>query len=114
MHARPLLPLEESFPISPRTLRISPGLPHPLAKFGIAGEFEEGLFADVLLYFIHGATSEEPDSRLHRAATRFLLESEAYFLVCDEAGVDALRLRDHLQENGLGIGAGIGLSRRIQ
>lgn len=113
MYPRPLPPIEDFSRIGPRALRISVGIPHPLAKFGIVGEFKDGLFADVLSHFIHAATLE-PDSRLRTAATRFLLESEAYFLVCDEAGIDALRLRNYLQENGLAISAGVGLYRAIQ
>jgi len=95
---QPLLPIDNLLPVSPRSLRISVGLPHPLAKFGIAGQFEGGLYADIVLYFIHEMMIEEPESHRFNAATWFLLESEkAYFLVCAEAGIDAARLREAVQ-----------------
>jgi hypothetical protein len=57
---QPLSPIEDLPTVSPRALRISVGLPHPRAKFGIAGQFEDGLYADIILYFIHAAMMEEP------------------------------------------------------
>jgi hypothetical protein len=40
----------------------------------------------------------EPGSPMHRAATWFLFESErAFFVACAEAGIDAEKLRSHLQ-----------------
>ena len=95
---QPLLAIEDLLTPNPRSLRISVGLPHPLAKFGIASQFDDGLYADIVLYFIHEIMIEEPESRRFNAAIWFLLESEkAYFLVCAEAGIDAARLRDHLR-----------------
>jgi hypothetical protein len=47
--------IEESSSIDPR-------LQHPLAKFGIAGEFVDGLFADIILHFVDATVLEEPDS----------------------------------------------------
>jgi hypothetical protein len=87
------------FVVGPRALRNSLGLPHPLAKFGIAGHFDDGLFADIVLHFINVTRTEEPNSRPFKAAMWFLLESErTYLYVCAEAGIDALRLRDHLRK----------------
>lgn len=98
---RPLPSLEEMVTIDPRALRISVGIPHPLARFGIAGKFEDGLFADVVLHFIHVAALEEPDSRGHQAAKWFLLGSErTYFYICEEPGIDAVKLRSHLRKCG--------------
>jgi hypothetical protein len=92
-------PIDDLLAADPRALRISAGLPHPLAKFGIAGHFDDGLFADVVLHFINITLTEEPDSRKFAGAMWFLLESErTYLYVCAEAGLDALRLRDHLRE----------------
>ena len=77
---------------------IDPRLPHPLAKFGIAGEFVDGLFADIILHFINATVLEESDSQEYIAARWFLLENEhTYFYVCAEAGIDAVKLRDHLK-----------------
>ena len=73
-------------------------LPHPLAKFGIAGEFVDGLCADIILHFIDATVLEEPYTQQYNAATWFLLASErTYFYVCAEAGIDAVKLRYHLQ-----------------
>ena len=100
---RPLPSLEEMVTIDPRALRISVGIPHPLARFGIAGKFKDGLFADVVLHFIHAAALEEPDSQRHQAAKWFLLGSErTYFYICDEAGIDAVKLRSHLRKCACG------------
>jgi len=96
---QPLTPMEDLLAVDPHSLRISVGLPHPLAKFGVAGKFEDGLYVDIILYFIRAAAMEEPDSRRGKAAMWFLLESEqTYFFVCDEAGIDAVKLRDHLRK----------------
>jgi hypothetical protein len=90
--------IKESPLIDPRAPRKSAWLQHPLAKFGIAGEFVEGLFADIILHFIEAMVLEEPDSELYKGAAWFLLKSErTYFYVCAEAGIDAARLRDHLK-----------------
>ena len=92
-----MLPIDELRSIGPRSLKKSAGLPHPLAKFGIAGEFVDGLCADIILYFIDATVSEEPNSQQYNAATWFLLASErTYFYVCAEAGIEAVKLRDHL------------------
>jgi hypothetical protein len=100
---QPLSPIDELFEVAPRALRIRVGLPHPLAKFGIAGQFEDGLYADIILYFIHAAMMEEPESRRFKGAMWLFFESEqTFFFVCDEAGIDAVRLRDHLR-NCLGM-----------
>jgi len=96
---QPLSPIVDLLVVNPRALRISVGLPHPLAKFGIDGQFEDGLYADIVLHFINLTVMEEPESHRFSAAMWFLLESEqTYFFVCDEAGIDARRLRDHVRE----------------
>ena len=90
--------IKESPLIDPRAPRKSAGLQHPLARFGISGEFVDGLFADIILHFIDATVLQEPDSQLYKGATWFLLKSKrTYFYVCGEAGIDAARLRDHLK-----------------
>ncbi|HEV2194022.1 MAG TPA: hypothetical protein VGR55_00430 [Candidatus Acidoferrum sp.] len=97
----PLPSLEELVTIDTRALRVSVGIPHPLARFGIKGKFVDGLFADVVLHFIHRAALEEPNSQRHKAAKWFLFGSErTYFYICDEAGIDAVKLRNHLRKCG--------------
>ena len=82
-----MAPIKEFSSIDPRAAGKNAGLPHPLAKFGIAGEFVDGLCADIILYFIDATVSEEPNSQQYNAATWFLLASErTYFDVCAEAG----------------------------
>jgi hypothetical protein len=74
------------------------GIPHPLVTFGIEGQFEGGLFADIIiLHFINSMVMEVPESQRFKAAMWFLLKNEqTYFFVCEEAGIDTARLRDHL------------------
>ena len=77
---------------NPRALRMRHGLPHPLSKFGA----KDNVYADVVLEFVSRLV--EPGTPMHRAAMWFLFESEqAFFVVCYEAGIDADRLRKHLQ-----------------
>jgi hypothetical protein len=84
--------------LDPRALRERYGLPHPLSKFAANGAVKEGPYADAILQFIHDWTPEEPERAAHQAATWFLFQSEqAFFLVCLEAGIDAGKLRSHLQ-----------------
>lgn len=86
---------------------IDPWLPHPLANFGIAGEFVDGLFADIILHFIDATVMEEPYSQQYNPATWFLLASErTYFYVCAEAVIDAVKLRDHLKSCAHRCGGG--------
>jgi len=88
----------KEFPlIHPRAPRKSAGLQHPLAKFGSAGKFVDGLFADIILHFINATILEEPDSQPYQGAAFLLKSKRAYFCVCAEAGIDAARLRDHLK-----------------
>jgi hypothetical protein len=90
--------IKEFSSIDPRAAGKNAGLPHPLAKFGIAGKFVDGLFADIILHFINATVLEEADSELYKGAAWFLLDSKrSYFYVCAEAGIDAARLRDHLK-----------------
>jgi len=81
-----------------RALRERFGLPHPLSKFAANGTVKEGPYADAILEFVHELTWDEPDREMHKAAVWFLFDSEhAFFVVCAEAGIDAKRLRHHLQ-----------------
>jgi hypothetical protein len=85
--------------LSPIALRERFGLPHPLSKFAANGSVKEGPFSDGILRFVHDLTCAAPGSAAHRAATWFLFDSEhAFFVVCAEAGIDAGKLRHHLQD----------------
>ncbi len=89
--------------LDPRALRERFGLPHPLSKFAANGTVKEGPYADAILQFIHDWTPEEPESARCKGAERFLLESErAFFRACEEAGIDAEKLRTHLLKCKLG------------
>ena len=85
--------------LDPRALRERYGLPHPLSKFAANGTVKEGPYADAILEFVNGLACGTPGSAEHRAATWFLFQSEqAFFVVCSEAGIDAVKLRNHLQD----------------
>ena len=97
MDERPLQPLEDLIleSLNPRAIR---GLPHPLSKFAANGAVKEGPYADAIIEFIKDWTCETPESARYRAATWFLFESErAFFVACSEAGIDAEKLRSHLE-----------------
>src|SRR6266853_3967391 len=97
MDERPLQPLEDLIleSLNPRAIR---GLPHPLSKFAANGAVKEGPYADAILASIHDSTLEEAESARQRAAQWFLFESErAFFVACSEAGIDAQKLRSHLE-----------------
>jgi len=99
MNHRQLESLEDLIQASldPRALRERFGLPHPLSNFAANGTVKEGPYADAILEFVNNLTWEAPESARHRAATWFLFESElAFFRACAEAGIDAEKLRSHL------------------
>jgi hypothetical protein len=74
-------------------------VPHPLSNFA-GPNFVDGLFADIILDFIHDTVWEGAESMRYKAACWFLLESEmAFFFACSEAGIDANRLRSHLRKH---------------
>ena len=100
MSQRPLENLEELIlaSLNPKALRERFGLPHPLAKFAANGTVKECPYADAILGFVNALAWETPESAKHRAAMWFLFESEmAFFLACSEAGIDAEKLRRHLE-----------------
>src|SRR6266404_3798724 len=100
MKQRPLESLEDLIlaSLDQRALRERFGLPHPLSKFAANGMVKEGPYADAILEFVNDLTWEAPGSARHRAATWFLFESElAFFAACSEAGIDAQKLRSHLE-----------------
>jgi len=99
MDERPLQPLEDLIleSLNPRAIRERFGLPHPLSKFSANGAVKEGPYADAILASIHDSPLEAESAR-QRAAQWFLFESErAFFVACSEAGIDAQKLRSHLQ-----------------
>jgi hypothetical protein len=91
--------------LDPRALRERFGLPHPLSNFTASTGFKDNLFADIILDLISAAVWEEPESMKYKGAAWFLFESErAFTFACTEAGIDAERLRTHLQLcNQLGV-----------
>jgi hypothetical protein len=95
-----LPPLEELLAVDLRAFHMNLGLPHPLSKFGIGGRVEDGFYADVVLHFIQVTVMEDdPDSNRHDAAMWFLLESQrTYFFACGRAGIDGIKLREHLRD----------------
>jgi len=100
MSQRPLESLEDLIQqsLDQRALRERFGLPHPLSKFAANGTVKEGPYADAILEFVNDLTWEAQESARHRAATWFLFESElAFFSACSEAGIDAEKLRSHLE-----------------
>ncbi len=100
MNYHPLETLEDLIEASLdlRAMRERFGLPHPLSKFSANGMVKEGPYADAILEFIKDSTCEAPGSARYRAATWFLFESEqAFFRACSEAGIDAEKLRSHLE-----------------
>ena len=91
--------LDELLTQDPTAVRIKAGVPHPLFHFRINSTPLDEEFADILLDFIQ-KTTWEPDknSNAYKHAIWFLLESKrAYFLVCEQAGIDAVKLRNHLK-----------------
>ena|SRR5260221_10507293 len=99
MDERPLQPLEDLIleSLNPRAIRERFGLPHPLSKFSANGAVKEGPYADAILASIHDSTLEAESAR-QRAAQWFLFESErAFFVACSEAGIDAQKLRSHVE-----------------
>ncbi len=91
--------LTELIDQDPRAVRLECGVPHPLSNFA-GPTFVDGLFADIILDFIHDTVWEETESNAHKGAMWFLLESEkAYYFACAEAGIDANRLRSHLRKH---------------
>jgi hypothetical protein len=84
--------------LDPSALRRRWGLPHPLQKFTVSGGVKDNAYADAVLEFVSAGVSAEPGSPMHRAATWFLFHSEqAFFVACSKCGVDAEKLRSHLE-----------------
>jgi hypothetical protein len=93
---QPLESLEELILASLDPRAVS-GLPHPLDKFAIDGTVKDGPCAEGVMQFISDWTWEAPGNARHGAAVWFLFESElAFFRACEEAGIDAEKLRSHL------------------
>lgn len=72
------------------------GVPHPLSNFALT-TFVDGAFADIVSDFIGDTVFYESNSPRHQGARWFLLDSNAFFDVCGEAGLDGKRLRKHLR-----------------
>src|SRR5258708_37469317 len=90
--------IEELIDQDPRAVRARCGVPHPLSNFA-GPNFVDGLFADIILDFIHDTVWEGAESMRYKAACWFLLESEmAFFFACSEAGIDANRFAKSFAE----------------
>jgi hypothetical protein len=84
--------------LDPKALRRRYRMSHPLSNFAASTGFEDNLFADIILDLISDTVWEEPESMRYKGATWCLLESErTFFFACHEAGIDAKKLRCHLQ-----------------
>ena len=82
----------------PRALRRRFGLPHQLSKFAVKDGVKDNICADAILEFKSERVGTEPGSPMRRPAMWFLFGSEqAFFIVCAEAGIDAQKLRSHLE-----------------
>jgi len=55
---------------------------HTRRRFGIAGHFYDGLFADIVMHFINVTLTEEPDSRRFAVAMWFLLKASERTFMC--------------------------------
>jgi hypothetical protein len=85
--------------LDPRGLRKKFGLPHPLHKFATNGGVKDNAYADAILEFLNDHAWSEPGSPRQRGAVWFLFESEkAFFVACEQAGIDADRFREHLRK----------------
>ena len=70
-------------------------MPHPLSKFATNSQVRDAAYADIILNFVNDLGRDERER--HDAASWFLFESESFYRVCAEAGIDANGLRNHLQ-----------------
>jgi hypothetical protein len=70
--------------------------PHPLTRFVLEGALLDLLYADAIVVLLDDFFSDE-DSPAHRGATWLFLDSEKAFpAMCELAGLDARKLREHL------------------
>lgn len=73
--------------------------PHPLSKFTENGEIHDGPCAAAVLKFVQDLACADPESGQRGAAEWFLFKSErAFHFACSEAGIDAEKLRCHLNQ----------------
>src|SRR6266849_4950759 len=68
-------------------VRVRCGVPHPLSNFA-GPNFVDGVFADIVLDFIHDTVWEKPESNAHKGVMWFLLESERAYYFCMCGGRD--------------------------
>ena len=68
-------------------------------KFGLNGQFKDDCYADAVVGFIVDTTLDS-DTPKYQTARWFLFESEqAFFVICERAGIDAEKLRRHLRNH---------------
>ena len=73
--------------------------PHPLSQFATNGKINDGPCAAAVLKYVQDLASTEPESDQHRSAEWFLFKSErAFHFACEDAGIDANKLRNHLKQ----------------
>jgi hypothetical protein len=72
--------------------------PHLLMQFGLNGSFTNETYAAAIWDFIVDLECADTETIKHNAANWFLLESEkAFFSICNGAGINGERLREHLR-----------------
>jgi hypothetical protein len=99
---KPLLPaLEDLFikSVNHKGYLAALGIPHPMERFTSNGGLLDIAYADAVVGFIVDSTVEADTERC-KTAVWFLLESEqAFFVICERAGIDAEKLRLHLRKH---------------
>jgi hypothetical protein len=101
MDKPPLPSLEDLFvtSVDRNGYRAAIGIPHPMVRFTSNGSLLDGAYADAVVGFIVDSTLEADTERC-KTAVWFLLESEqAFFVICERAGIDAEKLRRHLRNH---------------
>jgi hypothetical protein len=69
-------------------------MPHPLSKFAASSQVRDTAYADIIVNFVNDLALDERER--HDTASWFLFESESFYRVCADAGIDAEGLRNHL------------------
>ena len=101
MDKSPLPSFEELFvtSVDRKGYRAAVGIPHPMVRFASNASLSDIAYADEIVRFIVDTTLGSDDQRCKNAVW-FLLESEqAFFVICERAGIDAEKLRRHLRNH---------------
>jgi hypothetical protein len=82
-----------------KAYRAAVGIPHPMIRFASNSSLSDIAYADAVVGFIVDSMLE-PDTAKYKTAVWFLLESEqAFFVICEKAGIYAEKLRRHLRNH---------------